>query len=198
MTKTTDEQLLEILNAVAGYYYKTITPTTFALWNSALKPYPVQVIRECFNRHIQTQKFMPTIAEIMDQLRHLDGRPKAEEAWSIVAVAMDNEAITIVWTEEIAAAYRVASACLPDRVAARMAFKETYNAQVDAARHQGIPPKWSPSLGTDLFGRQGPLEEAVRLGRLTHQQAHPLIPPTTSTTAPVIPLPTNLINHTHK
>jgi hypothetical protein len=104
-----------------------------------------------------------------------DGRPGAEEAWSMIP---RGEGATVVWTEEMAAAFGVVVSMIDsgEEIPARMAFKEKYAALVAEARDANIPVRWIPSLGHDPNGREAPLEEAVRKNRLTHQHAMELLP----------------------
>lgn len=115
-----------------------------------------------------------TLSAILTRLD--DGRPGPEEAWATVASALADERITIVWTEEMALASAPAGAIIEDPVAARMAFLESYRRLVQQARDAGIQVKWSPCLGWDAAGREGPLVEAVRLGRLTVNHVRALLP----------------------
>lgn len=115
-----------------------------------------------------------TLSAIITRLD--DGRPGPEEAWAIASPALTDERITIVWTEEMAQASAVASPIIDDPVAARMAFLESYRRLVQQARDAGIPVKWTPCLGWDAAGREGPLLEAVRKGRLGAAHVYGLLP----------------------
>jgi hypothetical protein len=89
-----------------------------------------------------------------------------------------DENTSTVWTEEMAAAWGVAGPLMieGDRVGARMAFKEAYTRAVNEARDQKLPPKWTPSFGRDVGGRQAAIEEAVRHKRLSLDHAVKLLP----------------------
>lgn len=115
-----------------------------------------------------------TLSAILTRLD--DGRPGPEEAWATVASALADERITVVWTEEMALASAPARAIIDDPVAARMAFLESYRRFVQRARDASASVKWSPCLGWDAAGREGPLVEAVRLGRLTVNHVRGLLP----------------------
>lgn len=115
-----------------------------------------------------------TLSAIITRLN--DGRPGPEEAWATVAASLADERITIVWTEEMALASAPASAIIDDPVAARMAFLESYRRLVQLARDAGTPVKWTPCLGWDAAGREGPLIEAVKRGRLAAAHAAKLLP----------------------
>jgi hypothetical protein len=105
-----------------------------------------------------------------------DGRPGVEEAWSMIP---HSEAGSVVWTDEMATAFGAASPLLAmgDHIAARMAFREVYQAAVSRARDARTPPVWRPSLGWDVAGRETALREAVEKGRLSAEQATALLPP---------------------
>jgi hypothetical protein len=89
---------------------------------------------------------------------------------------MTNEALTLVWTDEMREAYGVANGVAEEPVQARMAFKEKYAQLVSAARANRLTPKWSVSLGYDVHGREGAVLEAVQKGRLTLTHARKLVP----------------------
>jgi hypothetical protein len=114
-----------------------------------------------------------TMAAVIERLD--DGRPGAEEAWAMIP---KTEADSAVWTTEASQAFGVAIGLLDagDKVAARMAFKETYNRMVQQARNAGEPCEWHVTLGHDPRGREGVLAQAVEAGRLTHEAARQYVP----------------------
>jgi hypothetical protein len=112
--------------------------------------------------------------DILDRIP--GGHPGPEEAWAIMAKAMKNEALTLVWTDEMREAYGVACGVEADPVQARMAFKEKYTQRVSEARAKRVTPTWSVSLGHDIHGREGAVLEAVQKGRLSLAQARKLVP----------------------
>jgi hypothetical protein len=97
------------------------------------------------------------------------------QAWAMLP---QDEETSTVWTEEMAQAWGVASPLLVggDRIGARMAFKEAYAKAVTDARDRKLPPKWTPSFGRDVPGRQAALAEAVRHNRLSLENAVQLLP----------------------
>jgi hypothetical protein len=113
-----------------------------------------------------------TPADIISRID--DGRPSAEEAWAIADTARKDENATVVWTEEIAAAYGTVR-FMDDNIAARMAFKDAYKQRCDESRANKQPVRWTPSLG-EYSWRQGPIFEAVILGRLSAFRARQLVP----------------------
>jgi hypothetical protein len=115
-----------------------------------------------------------TLSDILDRLP--GQHPKAEEAWALVSKCLANEQVSIVWTDEMREAYGVASALASDPVAARMAFKESYQELVSRARAAHRGPCWSVSLGYDPQGREVALAEAVQRNQISQQHASALSP----------------------
>lgn len=94
----------------------------------------------------------------------------------MIAKAMTNEALTLVWTDEMREAYGVANGVAEEPVQARMAFKEKYTQLVSEARAKRLTPKWSVSIGHDIHGREGAVMEAMQKGRLSLAHARKLVP----------------------
>lgn len=90
-----------------------------------------------------------------------------------------DEAASVVWTDEMAEAMRIAVELMDSPVQARMAFLEKYRVLVREAREARKPPKWWASLGHDPHGRERALLEAVERGRLPQARALELLPNTT-------------------
>lgn len=165
-----------LLSNVADYYGRKLAPGAIQLYWNALAAFDFETVKRLLTEHVKASRFMPTIAEILDAIRALDGRPEPEEAWSMVARSLNDEGLTIVWTQEIAAAFGVALGLQEDRVAARMAFKEAYQVAVAESRRQGKATKWTVSLGHDAHGRETPILKAVAQGKLTAEHAAGLLP----------------------
>jgi hypothetical protein len=112
--------------------------------------------------------------DILDRLP--GGHPGPENAWSLVQRGMQNEALTMVWTDEMREAYGVAAGLADDPVAARMAFKETYQQLVSVSRSKNAEIKWSVSQGTHKSDRELQITEGVKAGRLLPEYAQRLLP----------------------
>jgi hypothetical protein len=117
-------------------------------------------------------KFPLTLAAVMERLD--DGHPGPETAWAMVAKLTEDD--TIVWTEEMAAAYGLVQH-LDDRVAARMAFLEQYREKLAIARAGHRPPAWIASLGWDPTKREGVIKAAVAEGKLLPAATRSMLPP---------------------
>lgn len=153
-----------------------------AVFFRALSAYPLVAVLAAFDAHVSDPdrgRFSPLPADIIAKLeQHVadDGRPGAEEAWAL-AMRSSDEADTIVWTAEAAAAMGVCRPILAagDEVGARMAFREAYTRLVDAARRARIAPKWTPSLGHDPERRDRAIAEAAQRG-LIDAELYPSLP----------------------
>jgi len=111
-----------------------------------------------------------TIAEVFARID--DGRPGPEEAWAMLP---KGEADSVVWTDEMSAAFGIAVS-LENQVQARMAFVEAYREKVRQSREHARPVRWIPSLGHDSRGREAAVLAAVDAGRITPQRAIDLLP----------------------
>jgi hypothetical protein len=114
-----------------------------------------------------------SLVDILERLP--SGHPGPEEAWAIVAPALNDESVTIVETDQIAEAFAVALNLADNPIAARMAFLERYRTAVREARRVGAKARWWPCLGADPTQRNAPLLEAERLGRLPTRQVRALL-----------------------
>lgn len=161
-------------------YERQITGALADLYFAALGPYTLQQVSDGFARHLQDPvdgKFSPKPADIIRQIQgvtHDDRRPGKDIAWSMAMRSLD-DLETVVLTDEILAAREMAMPLLEirDKVAARLAFVEAYEKQVDMARRSGKPINVFVSLGDDKARRAPAVEEAVRSGLLTQEQASP-------------------------
>src|SRR5690348_15672079 len=152
-----------------------------------LSAYPEKQILGALERCRRELRGRLTLADVISRLD--DGRPGAEEAWGMVPLS---EGATVVWTAEMASAFAAAAPLLErgDKVAARMAFLESYRKLVADARATHVEPKWSMSLGWDERGREKPIREAVQKGRLSYESAVEYLPPPNA--EPLIALPSRL------
>lgn len=176
--------LLDDVGALLLRNGQTLSPTARAMFFRALRAHTIAEVRAAFDAHVrdpQRGRFMPLPADLIAQIQGAaadDGRPGAEEAWAIAMRAQD-EADTVVWTEEIAQARGIAQPILDagDEVGARMAFKEAYGRIVERARQEGRSPAWSASLGFDPQLRHVAIEAAAASGRLLQSDAYQLSAP---------------------
>ena len=165
--------LTEAVKATYAVIGQETTDIQLAMTVEELSCYPAPNVLTALSRCRKELRKL-TLADILDRLP--GGHPGPEEAWSKISQCMNNEQISIVWTHEMREAYGSAASLADDKVAARMAFKETYTRLVNEARAKGTQLKWSVSLGHDKSLRQEAIEEAVRKNQITAGQAAKLLP----------------------
>lgn len=113
---------------------------------------------------------------VADILNRIDlGYEGPEQAWARIP---RSERESTVWTVAHQRAHAVASPLLEegDAVAARMAFREAYNREVEAAKAERKPARWFLSEGWDVEGRVRAVEDAVAGGLLPAPSAVKLLP----------------------
>lgn len=167
------KRLLEAIAVTAELTSTSLSEAAAKVMTADLAQYPEQQVLAALTRCRRELKGRLTIADVVTRLD--DGRPGPEEAWAMLP---RDEAVTVVWTEEMAQAMGVAQPLLNEGeiVPARMAFKEAYTKLVQDARDNRIPVKWTASLGHDTRGREHVLTQAAEMGRLTHEHVAGLLP----------------------
>ena len=150
-----------------------MTDAALAMVIRDLESYPPEGVAAALSRCRRELRRI-SLADILERIP--GGHPGPEEAWGIVARCLNDERVTVVWTDEIAQAFGAALGLQDDQVAARMAFKETYSRIVAEARDARKPIVWRASLGHDPAGREGPLLHAAELGRLPAAHVAKLLP----------------------
>lgn len=177
MTRNEYEPFSACMQQVAETYGRRLTEGAMLTYWAALERFPLGAIRTALNAHIADAdggRFMPLPAHLIAQLQAHDGRPTADEAWAEASKAVD-EAASVVWTAETAAAYWEC-ACpllqLRDEVAARRAFIDRYQRLVQEARSRLEPVRWEFVAGTDRERQAQALSQAVTLRRISDAEAH--------------------------
>lgn len=174
MNNQLNSELLQALAVCAELTGTELSKAAVRVMAQDLSAYPLPQVLGALTRCRRELKGRMTIADILARLD--DGRPAPEQAWAMVARLLNDENPTVVWTKEMAESFGVALSLSDDPVAARMAFKESYAGACQKARDAGAAVSWTPSLGHDTKGREAPLIEAVRLGRIPLEHAQMLLP----------------------
>lgn len=164
------QEFASIVRGTADAYGKEATNNLLRMFWGVLREFSMDQIRNAFTAHVRCSKFMPAPKEIIDRIN--GQRPGPDEAWAMVP--KDEETSAVV-TEEMLGAFSVAAPLLHegDKIAARMAFKDSYVRLCEAASASGKPIKWVISRGWDKSSLGCVIDEAVRLGRITAQDAAP-------------------------
>lgn len=167
-----DRRVQEALKATAEIYGRQMSDMAAAMFVADLSRYTADQVLEALARCRRDLRTFPTIADIVARVN--DGRPGAEEAWAMIP---KDEGASVVWTEEMQSAYGTCRELLADDpIAARMAFRETYQRLVTEARAENRPAKWTPSLGHDKTQRESVIMDAAIRGYLSPGQANALLP----------------------
>jgi hypothetical protein len=163
------KSFMQLLAARLAEYGKALPESMFVdAWFKKLMPYPLVIIEQAFcNYQDAEDKFAPNAVAIANRCVLLDGRPSDEEAWAMSLVTQD-EMRTVVWTDEMAAAFATCAPVLNlgDKVGARMAFREFYAKAVASARSAGIAARWSVLPGLDKRDLASVLKGAMALGQI--------------------------------
>lgn len=165
------KKLLEAIAVTAELTGTVLSEPAARVMANDLAAYPEGMVLGALTRCRRELKGRLTIADVLTRLD--DGRPRPEEAWAMIP---KDEAGSVVWTDEMAAAYGVAAPLMDSPVQARMAFLEAYRERVRIARDAGTPVRWTPSMGTDPRGREAALMAAVGAGRMSAEHATSLLP----------------------
>ncbi|MFL4597030.1 hypothetical protein ACJ6WI_07150 [Stenotrophomonas maltophilia] len=175
-----------MLTATAEVMGEQITSNAATYMVLDLVAYPLRVLAAALTACRREVKGRLSLAAILERID--DGHPAPNEAWALAIRAAD-EAVTLVWTEQTRDAW---AAALPlvragDKIAARQAFLEVYARLVKETRAAHRVATYQLSLGVDVSGRDGVLQQAVAAGRLTHEQVaeHLALPPATPAFNPV-------------
>lgn len=122
-----------------------------------------QLVHKAISRCSREVKGHLALSDIVCRID--DGRPDANTAWAMVPSSEDD---SVVWTAETAWAYGKCCGLINDgdKVAARMAFIESYKNRVESSRSNGIPIEWVFSPGFDKTGRVAELSKAYDQGLL--------------------------------
>lgn len=176
-------EFTKLLAASMAIYERQITSGFVDIFFSAMASYPLEVVREALNRHLQDPdggRFAPKPADLIRQVvtaKASDGRPGRDEAWALAQRSLD-ESETVVTSEEILEALSIARPFMEgrgDKVAARMAFVEAYDRIVAVKRSAGVPLAWMVSLGEDKARRAPAILAAKVAGLLPGPKADELI-----------------------
>lgn len=175
MTAKSSAAVLQALAVVCELTQTELSDAAKRVLASDLAGYPERQVLGALTRcrkELKPRQF--SLEAVLSRLD--DGRPGPEEAWALAAKTINDECVSVVWTDEIAIAWGVARELGNDMVAARMAFLEKYKQIVQVGRDSGLPVKWVPCLGFDPHGRETALLEAARLGRLTQSHVAGMLP----------------------
>lgn len=146
-------------------------------WWRQLQEFPLRIVALAFSAYREeNDTFAPVPNSIYKRCLLMDGRPGAEEAWAI-ALRSTDEADTVIWTQEIAAAFAICRPVLDSSgaISARKPFLEAYMRLVTEARAIRRPAEWIASLGWDPARQVQAIKAATSAGQLVGPAATALL-----------------------
>lgn len=167
------DELLDALAVTAELTGTELTKPAARVMLSDLQAYPPAQVLTALSRCRRELKGRLTLAAILERLD--DGRPGANEAWAQIP---QDEAGSVVWTDEMASAYWAAKPLIDagQIIAGRQTFVEVYERECATARSQLRAPRWTTCLGHDPDQRKRVLDAAVEVGKLAAPRAAALLP----------------------
>jgi len=164
----------------AWSFHKAISKSAISMAFDLLKDHTINNVLGGLKAHCLDPvkgQYGPKPADIIYQIeRRMSQRLSADEAWLLIP---RDESETVVWTDEIAQAASIVVG-EQDRVAARMAFKASYDRIVEQNKIRGVRPKWVVSYGWDKTTTEQAIHDALKLGRITEEDIDPLMLPAPS------------------
>lgn len=179
MFEADKREFAAILQGTMETYNRPISPAALGIWWNALVSYDLSAVQAAFHRHITDPdqgRFPPTPAAIIGQMPDSVAVMSADEAWGLVIESLDERNTVVLTDLMMEASLGCGEVWEYDKVGAHMMFKAAYERLATAARIQGRQPVWQVSLGWDKDGRAPAVEQAVAMGRLTHEQARQYLP----------------------
>lgn len=168
----------EMYTGLCVNYGKDPSKEAMRFFYDALQGYSLDQVRQALTAHVMTSRYMPTVADVIERIAAATpgmSRPAADEAWMRTPAETDS-----YWaTDEMLGAWAVVAGEMnsprPDRVAARVAFRDAYNRLVAEAQAQGRPVRWQLVRGTRHDNLEHTVREGLRLGYLPRQDADEIL-----------------------
>jgi hypothetical protein len=175
VAKSNEEIILQAVTVTAEMTGAKFSAVTLVAMVDRLSAFAIAAVLHALERCQMECKRPLTMADIVERMQQDDGRPGADEAW---ALCPKSEADAAVWAGEMREAFFIAWPILRggDEIAARMAFKQTYERLCREARDQRQPVAWTVSAGRDRDATAKALDRAVSLGRIDQKQAQAMLP----------------------
>ncbi len=168
-------ELSKIIGACWESQSRQISPAAIDLIVQDLSEFDYDAVVKAI--HIVRKKgLIVNAGTVIPLLEKRDGRPPVELAWSMVLESMD-ESKSVMMTDEMifARGSAEASFSIGDKVAARMAFKESYDMACDKNRADGLPVKTFLSTGFDKNTIIPAIQKAADIGMIAQEKASLMI-----------------------
>ena len=183
MFNNDNKEFASLIEDTADFYNKKLSTMQLKMYFDVLAHYPIGAVQAAVKAHLSDSergRFMPLPADLIGHLEKMrfDGRPSAEEAWSVAVQSIDDR-LTVVWTEETSQAWFAAASelmAIGDKFNASRGFIAKYNDLVSLARLQGKQVVWVVSAGDDKDLRDRVIREAYQAKKITKAQAAVMLP----------------------
>lgn len=174
-------------SAMAGG--KTFSDASMTFVFDVLSEYPLSAIGQALKLHAKVSNFAPMPADVIKIINAHTGmrRLPADEAWAMMPIGEYDKGKnsphtiekTVVWTDEMAEAYKSASVFLDDgdKIAARMAFKSAYDRLCSDAELKHKPVVWRIVPGYDKEEAKLVLQSHVANGHISQDAANKVLMP---------------------
>lgn len=173
MAKPTIE-LLQAIGVTSELTGTILSEPAMRVMASDLAQFPEHQVMAALRRCRREIRSTLTLAAILERIE--DGRPGPEEAWGAVKAGIGNERVTLIWTDEMKAAFFAAVPLAGDDIAARMAFLEHYRKGLQEARSGGRALTWDVCEGHDKGQKESAVLDALSKNRITDGTAQALLP----------------------
>ena len=121
-------KIIDALTVVAEITGATLSVPAIKGIAMELAQHPEHEVLKALAKCKRECKYRLTLADILERIDQSNGFIGADEAWSLACQAMD-ESATVVMTEQITQAWGVARDVMPDKVGARMAFRQVFSVE---------------------------------------------------------------------
>lgn len=173
------KQFTALMYGLFNTYGQNFNQTQVDVYWNVLSRYSHDQVTQAFNQYLLIGKRFPRPADIIEIIDNASGNRhmEASEAWAI-ALSANDEANTVVWTDEMHKAWVVAKNVmdLGDEVGARRAFIESYGRLIQESIFNCKPISVTVSLGFDKTKRIQAINNAVFTGLLSEAEAKKYLP----------------------
>lgn len=149
-------KIKEIITREFIFYDQQINKAQIEMWVDELKNFRADEIFSAYLKLRSNSTRVPLPVHVKNVLFDF---PSADEAWALIPKSEDDFAI---WCDPMRIAYGVCRSLLEtDEIAARMAFKGSYDSEVMKAKSENKRPDWTCSEGFKNHNKDFVLRMAI-------------------------------------
>lgn len=156
----------EIITREFIFYDQEINKTQIEMWVDEFKNFTPNEIFSAYLKLRSSSTRVPLPVHVKNIIFDF---PTADEAWALIPKSEDDFAI---WCDEMRIAFSVCRQLLEiDEVAARMAFKGSYESEVLKSKSENKRPVWTASEGFKNNNKDSTLRMAIGRGWIKEDEA---------------------------